>query len=85
MTAVDQKIDAIGNKLDKVANALAARPPSLDVRDLLSYIRDGAVILGLVVSGIVYVASGHYQPDIVLMKDQIARIEKTIERITLPK
>ncbi len=82
MTSVDSKIDGLGSKLDRVANALAARP-SFDVRDLFSYVRDGAVILGLAVSAIVYVASGHYSADIVLMKDKITRIERIIDTRTI--
>lgn len=82
MATVDTKIDGLGSKLDRVANALAARP-SFDVRDLFSYVRDGAVILGLAVSAIVYVASGHYSADIVLMKDKITRIERFIDQRTI--
>ncbi len=82
MTSVDTKIDGLGSKLDRVANALAARP-SFDVRDLLSYVRDGAIIIGLAVSAIIYVASGYYSADIALMKEKQTRIERLIDQRTI--
>jgi hypothetical protein len=77
LTGVESKLgdvsDGVQQLLRRDAEHRAAQPAS--VKDMLQMAVSGAVLLGLCVSAIVYVASGHYSADIAVMKyklDQLA-------------
>lgn len=80
ITDVEDKIDSIGGKIDHLVEAISQRP-AIDFSAMLSHIRDGAVILGLAVSAIIYVASGYSSAELAVMKEKEKRLELTDERI----
>jgi hypothetical protein len=79
ITDVEDKIDSIGGKIDHLVEAMSQRP-AIDFSAMLSHVRDGAVILGLAVSAIIYVASGYSSAEIAVMKEKDKRFENIYER-----
>lgn len=80
ITDVEDKIDSIGGKIDHLVEAISQRP-AIDFSAMLSHIRDGAVILGLAVSAIIYVASGYSSAELAVMKEREKRLELSDDRI----
>lgn len=72
IASVEGEIGEIKNKLDTVINAVSALNNALTLASsknpfnlpaTLSVVRDGAIVLGLAVSAIIYVTTGHFSAD----------------------
>ena len=76
LTGVEDKLgdvsDGVQTLLKRDAESRAAQPASM--KDMLGMAVHAAVLLGLCVSAIVYVASGHYSADIAVMKYKIDQL-----------
>jgi cytochrome c-type biogenesis protein CcmH/NrfG len=72
IASVKGEVGEIKNKLDTVINAVSALNNALTLASsknpfnlpaALSVVRDGAIVLGLAVSAIIYVTTGHFSAD----------------------
>lgn len=78
---LEQKLDSQGQKLDQVltfmAEQRAQQPTGWD--KILSVVKDGLVLLGLIVSGIIYVASNHNAGSISVMAYRLEQLAKVVD------
>lgn len=76
LSGVEDKLGDVAGGVQQLLRRDAERSASqpMSVKDMLQMAVSGAVLLGLCVSAIVYVASGHYSADIAVMKYRINEI-----------
>lgn len=72
LAGIETKLDSL---ISSAAIATAYKPQSWPA--ILAVVKDGALMLGILAGAIVYVASGHYGPEIAVMKYQIEQVQKS--------
>lgn len=72
LSGVEEKLGGVDSKLDRLLQRDLAQPYT--AKDMLGMAVQGAILIGLSVSGIVYVAGGYYSADIALLKHKVSEL-----------
>ena len=85
MDVVFGKVDGLGAKLDALTAAMHEPRGStgLALRDILSFVRDGAVLFSLVVGGILYLANATNGRSVSDLETRMTRLEAIIGMATV--
>lgn len=81
---VERTLDNHGQKLDRIVSAVTtANAKSFEPAAILSFVKDAAILIGLIVGGIIYVATNISATSIALLDARLERIESTVNSVTI--